>query len=169
MKILLSGILLLTSISVYAADTSTLTPSQMMQASNKDLTCYMVVSKSTCWGAYDVTISMYSVRDNKHIKSITLEQKNFHEKEVFPCKSLENISFYTTFTPTIWSGQEGKRYPGIKIWQVPLFSKLKERQQRSWTVNTCFPKDFASAPIPVKGYSAGCRCEPHPNQKSQNN
>lgn len=117
--------------------------------------CFVTMVKDSCWGNYNVTVSVSNVKTGKLITSVIIPQDQFWARQSFSCEPGDAMSFSAVFTPVFWENDKGKTYPGQRTWQLPQEIK---KGDTAWNINVCYPAEFAEVPLPPEATS-NCTCD----------
>ena len=116
--------------------------------------CYLTLAKDSCWTNYDVTVIVTDANTNQQLVSLNIPKGQSWTRQPFSCEPKQKLMYQATFEPTIWEGQEGKKYMALRYWFMPEAIKA---DQSAWEIPVCFPADFSEVPLPADA-TANCQC-----------
>jgi len=92
---------------------------------------------------------------NQQLLSVVVPKGKSWTREPFTCQPEQKLMYQVTFKPTIWQGQEDKKYMALRYWFLPAVIKPDES---AWELKICYPADFAEVPLPATA-NANCHCD----------
>ena len=116
--------------------------------------CYIMLVKDSCWTDYDVSISIIDTTKDTPKGHVSVAAGKSWGREKFDCEPKEVLLFAAKFSPVFWGNSEEKVYNAQRYWSLPE-SILPG--QSAWTINLCYPKDFAEVPLPPTANNQ-CAC-----------
>lgn len=127
--------------------------------------CYITVVTAPCWNAYDVSVDIIDSVSNAKISTVKIPKGTHYGRVNFECKPSQVLAAQATFEPPVWIQDAHKVYNALRFWKLP---DEAPQQGAIWSINICFPTQFANLPNSTSADSCNCSLEGVPVVKNTN-
>ncbi len=129
------------------------------------LQCYITVITAPCWSGYDVSVDILDSSNNTLISTVKIPKGAHYGRVNFECKPAQVFAAQATFEPAVWIQDAHKRYSGSRFWKLPDDAP---QQGAIWSIDICYPTQFADLPNSTSADSCNCSLEGVPVVKNTN-
>lgn len=117
--------------------------------------CYLTAVKDSCWGNYDVTVSVSDANTNQMLISSIISKGSNWQRVPFTCNPGQTLNFQATFSPVFWQSDATTIF---YIKQYKILPAVVSTGQTAWDISICFSKDFSEVPLPPEA-TGECSCD----------
>jgi len=128
----------------------------MVSSLSYSVQCYITVISAPCWSGYDLSVDILDTANNSLISTVKVPKGSHYGRVNFECKPAQVFAAQATFEPAVWINDAHKIYNASRYWKLP---DNAPQQGAIWSIDICYPTQFANAPNSTSTDSCKCSLE----------